>query len=88
MGKISKLIGKRTGRLKSMLLNCVMQSGLLLNVFGVDVGAIFEQQFAQIDRLNGVDQTSASILVLFRDVGSVFDQEFDHFVVGHETGGP
>lgn len=60
-----------------MLLNCVMQSGFVLNVTGVDVGALAKQKLAQLDALNGVDKTSAAIEVCKLEVRAGLYQELD-----------
>ena len=71
-----------------MLLDGVVEGGLALDVLGVDLGSIAEEELAELDTLDAVDETGAAVVVWLLDVCVIIDQELDDVKVGHEAGGP
>lgn len=71
------MLEQQLGRRQTMLLDRIMQSGFVLYVSGVDIGALADQKFAQLDALNGIDKTSSAVEVGQFEVRSGLDQEFD-----------
>ena len=71
-----------------MLLDGVVQRGLALDVLRVDLGAVTQQELAQLHALHAVDEARAAVEVGLLDVRVVVDEELDDVEVGHEAGGP
>ena len=71
-----------------MLLDGVVEGGLALDVLRVDVGAVDQEELAQLHRLDRVDEAGAAVVVGPLDVCVVRHQQADNVQVRHEAGRP
>ena len=76
------------GRLHPALLNGVMKCRLLLVILSVDLCSVFQQELAQLLRLDRVDETGAPVVVGLLNVGIGLHQDFDNVKMGHVAGAP
>ena len=65
-----------------------MERRLPLDVLGVHLGSIAQQEFAQLDTLDAVDEAGAADVVGLLDVSIVVDQELHNIEVSLVAGGP
>ena len=54
--------------MESPNLNGIVEGSLALDVLRVDVGAVLQEELAQLDALHAVDQAGASVVVWALDV--------------------
>jgi hypothetical protein len=71
-----------------VLLYSVVESSLVLDVSGVDISPVFQEEVAEGGALYGIDETGAPVVVGAVDVGPVLHQVLDDLEVRHEARGP
>ena len=86
--RVGAILEQQFCRLEPVLLDGVVEGGLALDVLGIDLGPIAQQELAELDTLDAVDETGAAVVVWLLDVCVIIDQELDDVKVGHEAGGP
>lgn len=71
------MLEQKLCRRQAMLLNCIVQSGFVLNISGINIGALADKKLAQFNALNGVDKTSPAVEIGQFKVSTGFDQKFN-----------